>query len=172
MKLLLTTPPVQEPLTMDEVRSYLRLSGEHEDGLLSTLMAAARAHVETITGRALLKQRWQMDLRPPYPLSSPLVRRMEKHIVIQLPKPPLLEIESLTVNEKAILFTQEEGKVILSTRFWDEAIRISYWAGYGETGTSLPPDLKMAVLMATRCFYDHQEADLPLLKPFNVLHVV
>ncbi|MBA3814630.1 MAG: phage head-tail connector protein [Alphaproteobacteria bacterium] len=78
MELFLKTPSVQEPVTIDEVRSYLRLSSEQEDDTLPTLISAARAHVESITGRALLKQEWQVNLKPPYPHFSPLVRMMKK----------------------------------------------------------------------------------------------
>lgn len=172
MELLLKTPPAQEPLTIEEVRSYLRLSVEQDGGSATLLVASARAHVETITGRALLKQKWQLNLKPPYPLSSPLVQRRAKNLLISLPKPPLLSVEAITFKEEAIPFEQEGNRLILSPRFWDKAICITYWAGYGETADSLPPDLKMAVLMATRFFYDQQPMDLALLKPYKVFHVV
>lgn len=117
MELLLKTPPDQEPITLEEVRSYLRISTEQEDDFLLTLIKAGRTHVESVTGRALLKQQWQMDLKPPYPLSSPLVKRLEKSLVIHLPKPPLLEVESVTVREEEIPFSREGSKVILSPVF-------------------------------------------------------
>lgn len=171
MELLLKIPPVQEPITLEEVRSYLRISTEQEDDVLFTLIKAARCHVESLTGRALLKQQWQMSLKPPYPLSSPLVRRLEKSLVIHLPRPPLLRVESVMVKDEEIPFTQEGSKILLSPLFWEKELRISYWAGYGETGASLPPDLKMAVLMAIRMTYDHQPVDVPLLKSFKVYHL-
>lgn len=172
MELFLKTPPKQEPLTIDEVKSYLRISTDQEDSFLLNLIASSRAHVESITGRALLKQQWQLGLKPPYPPSSPLVRRMENHIMIQIPKPPLLEVESVTLKGSDISFIQEENKLILSPLFWEKEITLTYWAGYGETASSLPANLKMAVLMATRFFYDQQPVELPLLKPFKVLSVV
>lgn len=171
MELFLKTPPAIEPLTLEEVRSYLRMSSQQEDDGLLTLISTARAHLERITGRALLKQQWQMDLKPPYPRSSPLVQRRERNIIIHLPKPPLLGIKAIKVRGKAISFKREESKVILPTIFMEEEIRIIYWAGYGETPAALPPDLKMSVLMAVKCFYEHHEVDLPLLKPFKVFHL-
>lgn len=168
MELLLKNSPEQEPITLEEVKSHLRISTEQEDDLLLTLIKAARAHVESVTGRALLKQQWQMDLKPPYPLSSPLVKRMEKNLMIHLPKPPLLEVASVRIRDQDIAFRREGSKVLLSPHFWEQEISVVFWAGYGETGAALPPDLKMAVLTVARCFYDHQPLELPMVKPFRV----
>lgn len=172
MELFLKVLPTIEPLTLEEVRSYLRISSQQEDEVLLTLISTARAHVERITGRALLKQQWQMDLKPPYPRSSPLVQRRESNIIIHLLKLPLLGIKAVKVRGKAVSYRREENKIILPTIFMEEDIRITYWAGYGETPAAVPPDLKMSVLMAVRCLYEHQEIELPLLKPFKVLHLV
>lgn len=171
MELFLKTPPTGEPVTVEEVRIYLRLSPDEEDSLLLSLIAAARTHVERLTGRALLKQQWQMELRPPYPRSSPLVRRREDQIIIHLLKPPLLGIQSVQTQEKDIPFIKQEGKILLSTRFMEEEIRITYWAGYGETSTVLPADLKLSVLMAVECLYERRELNLPLLEGFKVFGV-
>ena len=171
MELFLKTPPTQEPVTVEEVRDTLRLSSTQEDERVRVLISAARAHVEHVTGRALLKQKWQMTVKPPYPRSSPLIKRSERDLIIALPKPPLLGISSVKVKEKPVGFRREENKIILPTTFMDEEIRITYWAGYGETPLLLPPDLKMAVLEGIRCLYEQQPLDLPLLTPFKVCHV-
>lgn len=171
MKIILKTPPVLEPVTIDEARAFLRLANQQEQDTLPTLIAAGRAHVESLTGRALLKQEWQMTLKPPYPPSSPLVRMGAGHVVIHLPKPPLMSVVSVKLGEKDIPFQQEESKVVLSPQYWNETIKINYWAGYGETATDLPPDLKMAVLMVIRCLYDDRPVDTALLRPFRILSV-
>jgi hypothetical protein len=172
MQLFLKTPPAQEPLTQEEVKAYLRLSTDQEEGFVRMLIASARAYVEGVTGRALLKQEWEMQIKPPYPSSSPLVKREGESVEIELPHPPLLKVEAVKTEEKIILYEVEENKVVLSSLFWNTKLSITYWAGYGETALSLPPDLKMAVLMATRFFYDHQKVELPLLQPFKVLKIV
>lgn len=171
MKLSLQVPPAEEPVTLDEVKSYLKLSSDGEDGYVKSLIASARSYVEGRTGRALLKQKWQMNLKPPYPPKSPLLQCREKRLEIQLPHPPLLDIESVTIKENDIPYRIEEDTVVLSPSYWNQEISIHYWAGYGETRESLPPDLKMAVLMVTRLFDDHQPIDLTILKPFKVFHL-
>lgn len=172
MQLLLKIPPLLEPLTTEEVKAYLRLSNDYEEDFLHSLISAARAYVETVTGRALLKQKWQMQIKPPYPRESPLVKCEGKSLEIDLPHPPLLEVENVKTDEKLIPFQVEENKVVLSSLFWNKKVSLLYWAGYGETTESLPPDLKLAILMATRFFYDHQKVDLSLLKPYRVMKVI
>ncbi len=171
MQLFLKTPPDQEPLTLEEIKAYLKLSSEQENDYIPILIASARAYVESVTNRALLKQKWLMLIKPPYPRSSPLIKCEMENLEIDLPRPPLLEVESVKMGKESVPFHVEENKVLLPSSLWNKEIAVTYWAGYGETQASLPPDLKMAVLMATRFFYDHQKVDLPILKSFKVFHV-
>ncbi len=168
MQLFLQTPPIEEPLTLDEVKAYLKIHENQEEGFLQSIISSARAYVECFTGRALLKQRWHLQIRPRFPPLSPLVKYREEALEIELPYPPLMRVEEVKVKEKTTAFKQEENRVVLDSSHWDQEISIHYWAGYGEKASSLPPALKMAVLMATRPFYDHQPVDLSILNPFKV----
>src|SRR3989338_213142 len=78
MDLTLQIPACEEPLTLEEVKSYLKISTTYDDEHLQALISTARASVESLTGRALLKQKWKLSLKPPYPKTSPLVKRDEK----------------------------------------------------------------------------------------------
>lgn len=170
MRLLQKISPHREPFTLEEVKIFLRLSGDQEDALIHTLLSSARAYVEDVTQRSLLKQQWELTLKPPYSPSSPLVRRREKHIEISLPRPPLMEVESVQSKETPLPYVIEGNKVILSPMHGDKSISILYWAGYGEESTALPPTLRHAILMVVRAFYDQQKVDLSLLSPFKVHH--
>lgn len=168
MQLQLKNPPLQEPLTLAEVKTFLRLSTDHENEVLKTLIASSRAYVEGITGRALLKQGWLMHLKMPYPPSFPLTKKKTGEIEIILPFPPLLSVEFVKVDKKEVSYSLYENKVFLDSHHWKKDISIYFWAGYGEDPSTLPPDLKMSVLMAIRFFYEGQKADIPLLKPYKV----
>ncbi len=172
MQLFLKTSPAQEPVTVEEVRIHLRLSREEDDDFLRSLIGAARCYVECTTGRALIKQKWGMHIKPPYPKVSPLVKCGGENLEVELPYPPLLEVESVKIDGKDLSFKVEGNKVIPVPFSRNKEISISYWAGYGETSSSLPPDLKHAVLIATRFFYDHQTPHLPTLRPYKVLHLI
>jgi uncharacterized phiE125 gp8 family phage protein len=168
MQLFIKIPPVQEPITIEDTKFYLRINSDHEDDFVYTLIRAARKHIETVTGRSLLRQQWLMNIKPPYPPCTPLVKREGRLLEVTLPQPPLLEVEAVTTDDEGIPYTVEENRVLLSSNFWEKKLTIAYWAGYGEEADALPPDLKMAVLMMTRFFYDHQKADLSFLQPYKV----
>ncbi|MDP1556835.1 MAG: hypothetical protein Q8L84_15355 [Hyphomonas sp.] len=61
-ELTVITPPAGEPLTLAAAKDFLRLGTDAEDALVTALIRAGRAHVETATGFALvsrtLMRRW------------------------------------------------------------------------------------------------------------------
>lgn len=67
MRIKVITPPSAEPLTVDEVRAYLRIDGTHEDATLTALIAGAREWCETFTRRALISRTVEvvLDRFPP-----------------------------------------------------------------------------------------------------------
>lgn len=66
---ILITPPAVEPVTLEQVRAYLRLDDDHtlEDDLLRILIASAREQAEKRTGRRFITQVRDMvlDAFPP-----------------------------------------------------------------------------------------------------------
>ncbi len=54
------TPPAVEPVALEELRAFLRVSHEAEDGLIARLGRAARERVCEETGRALTAETWRM----------------------------------------------------------------------------------------------------------------
>ena len=56
MALVMTTGPVVEPLTLTEAKAHLRVDSTVEDPLISSLITAARQHIETTLTIALITQ--------------------------------------------------------------------------------------------------------------------
>lgn len=172
MQLTCLIPPTHEPITPNEVKRYLRLPDETQEKHIQGLIASARSYVEGTTGRALLKQQWQLKLTPPYPKASPLVKRETEHLKIHLPRPPLISIDSVKLKSQPINYTIEGDTIFLSSFCWEKEISVTYWAGYGNTKEDLPINLKMGTLIATRLFEFQEPVDLSLLSSFKVFHVV
>jgi len=64
MKTVLITAPTIYPITIDELRLYLRIDDAtgYEDDLLDNIISAATRNAEDITRRALLTQTWDYYL--------------------------------------------------------------------------------------------------------------
>ena len=89
----LVTPPLEEPVSLLEMKAYLKLDTDYEDALLRAFITAARVHLENLTGRHLLSQTWRLLLIAP----------LTGHIV--LPVQPVRAVSSAAI-------LSEEGDVI------------------------------------------------------------
>lgn len=75
MALVLVTPPPEEPVTLDEAKTDMRVDLDFTDldALITAYIAAARQHAETICRRAFVTQSWRLTAdRFPSPMSGRL----------------------------------------------------------------------------------------------------
>lgn len=85
MSLLITTPPVSEPVTLAEVKSRLRLASTADDAMLTSHITAAREFAEKISNRSLAAKSYAYILdRFPAP-GQP----------IRVPMPPLVSVTAV-----------------------------------------------------------------------------
>src|SRR5436305_19278 len=62
MPAILLIPPSAEPWSVAEAKTFLRVEHDDDDAVIAALIAAARGHVEALSRRALLAQRWRVVL--------------------------------------------------------------------------------------------------------------
>lgn len=156
---LALTPPAQEPVSLSEARQFLRLDQTEEDGLLASLITAARLMVEAASGRCLIDQAWRLVLD-----------RWPDGGEIRLPLSPAgsvtaarvydLRGEAQPVAAGALQLDQVADPPLI--RIVDEvpeigrahgAIEIDLVTGYGATAEAVPALLRQAVLrLAARWF--------------------
>lgn len=60
--LKLVTPPAVEPVSVDEMKDFLRIDGSADDDMLEAFIMAARTLVESYLHRALITQTWDFAL--------------------------------------------------------------------------------------------------------------
>jgi uncharacterized phiE125 gp8 family phage protein len=67
-KFVLKTAPTVEPITLTEVKDFLRITGTAEDDVLNSLIVAARNYAEYYQNRPLITQTWELwlDDFPPH----------------------------------------------------------------------------------------------------------
>jgi hypothetical protein len=67
--LVVVTPPGSEPITIDEAKLHLRVTGTDDDAYITGLITAVRQHLEKIENRCFMTQtlRMQLDSFPDLP---------------------------------------------------------------------------------------------------------
>lgn len=174
MHLRLISGPEEEPITLSDAKSHLRVTTDADDTLISLWIAAAREQVEGLTGRALLPQTWELRID-----RFPGWRR-----AVELPIAPLLAVQSIAYSAADGTLTTVDasgydvlqsggprampGRVLLSpAALWPiarardaQAVRITYQAGYADAA-SVPAALRSAVLLLLGELYESREASVP-----------
>lgn len=170
MALTLVTAPTSEPVTVDELKVHLRVGDDEttEDGLIASLGEAARAYVETFTGRALMTQTWDLKLDG-FPCGD----------VLDLPTAPIASITSITYTDTAGAsqtwsssnyltdlpsgpfarpgrITPVYGVSWPSTRDVMNAVAVRYVAGY-TSAVLVPEALKAAIKLMAAQWYAQRE---------------
>ncbi|MDR3475193.1 MAG: head-tail connector protein [Devosia sp.] len=162
----LISGPAAEPLTLDEARAFVRKDDTGEDALLASLVTAARLHVESVTGRALISQSWRLPLD-----CWPDDR------VVPLPVGPVLSLTSITAYDltgassslsldgvlldakgappRLFLPAALTPGVVLRER---QGIEIDYLAGYGTDPADVPAGLRQAVLLLVGYWFENRDA--------------
>ena len=164
-----TTAPAVEPVTLAEAKAHCRVDTSTDDAYLSSLITAAREWVEEYLDRALIHQRYVMRLDSfPYE--------------IELPRPPMAT--SGTTTAVAVTYTLgDDSTTTLSTASYRvdrqatpgvvrqlrsgtwpanlddyNAVTVTWWAGYGASGSSVPVAIRHACLMLVGMWYERRLA--------------
>ena len=162
----LLSGPAAEPVTLAEAKAWLRLDGAAEDALLTTLITAARLHVESVAGLALLAQSWRLVLD-----EWPATR------VIALPLAPLHTLTGITAYDAEGAATElslagvesdrtaNPPRLFLPANFGPapvlpprQGIAIDFVAGFGDAAEDVPAPLRQAVLTLIGYWYENRDA--------------
>jgi|SRR6476469_5522092 len=164
----LITAPEEAPLTLDYVKQHVKALGDYDDLLIQTFIEAATNYFEEQTGRQLItatREAW-IDAFPFCGQSGKLAR-------IELPKPPLISVESVKyIDGDGTLQTFTGGSPVAdlfrisapagpyarrgfveplsggtwpTTRCETGAVRIRYTCGYGDTPDEIPALIRNAL---------------------------
>jgi uncharacterized phiE125 gp8 family phage protein len=187
MALTLTSAPADEPVTVAEAKTHLRLDGAAEDILIASLIVTSRLHVEAALGLALITQGWRLTLD-----------RWPEAGVVRFPLRPIRSIASVTVVDEAGTPAVVPGEdylldgQALSPRLiprdgkWPKpgpranGIEIQFSAGIGDEPEDIPQPIRHAILLLVAHWYEHRDpleigaagAGIPaavseLLKPYR-----
>lgn len=160
ISLMLTTPPASEPVSIAELREYLRLAADSDDVLLSEMVKAARGICEGFTGRCFIAQGYSLFLDA-FPQSGE----------ISLPRRPFLALDFVKTHAPDGAATEDDptryevdiagGRLALKagvlppqTVKRQGGIEIGFIAGYGAAAEHVPAALRQAVLRVAADLYE------------------
>jgi uncharacterized phiE125 gp8 family phage protein len=160
-----TTPPDAEPVTLEEAKAHLRIDDTASDTLVTTLIQAAREHVEMVCERALMPQVWteRQD-------SFPAVLALRGGMVSAVSSVKYVDADGAQQALDAAAYLADLTKEPATvqpvygtewpvTRQQPGAVAVEYAVGYADAA-SVPAALKAAILLIVGDLYANREASV------------
>ena len=186
LRLVETSPPALEPLTLDEAKLHLRVTSTVDDDLITALIATARQRCESFTGLALIERDYSLFLDT-WP---------DREIL--LPRPPLSAVSLINIYDGdgnaaafdaanyAVSTAGMPGRLTLTDGVFPpqpgraaDGIEIQFTAGFGDTADDIPAPLIQGVKQLLAHLYENRgdgNADAlrasgaeSLFQPFRVM---
>lgn len=148
-----------EPVTLDQVKTFLRIDGADLDGELQLIMVAAREDLENQSGLRLMNQVVRVIGETPVDLDHLTVGPVQDIVAIGA-VPGAADAFELTGADLA--------RGIRPVGSWPADLKrgplaIDLAVGYGAEPSDVPATLRLAVLLLVRQRYDDRPADLDRL---------
>lgn len=179
--LVITTEPSQEPLTLQEVKEYLRVEDNTDERNLRPLIETARRYCEEHTGRTLVSTTYTQFLDTPDELEDPLWEGIRTGPYLnfyknyfQLSKAPVISVvhiktyddsDNATTYASSKYYVDNAGEparvVLRKGETWPtdlrvaNAIEIQFTAGYSSP-FSIPEPLRMGMLQHIAFLYEQR----------------
>ncbi len=150
--LVRTIAPASEPLTLTEVKDYLRVSDNNDDTLITNLIETAREAAERFLRSSLINQSWKTSYDEYTPSK------------VRLAMGPAQSITSVTV------FARDETPTVISSDTYylsagninlmfdanvvSHRIEITYVTGYGSAASNVPEPIRQGMLAHIAAIYD------------------
>lgn len=163
MNATIATAPTQEPVTLAELKEYMRVDSSDEDNLIRDLGTAAREWVEQWTGRALVTQTWDNyweTWQDPFIVSRSAlvsvthVKYQDGDNAQQTAGASLYSVDTDSVPGKVHLAYQQTWPTNLIV---PNGIVIRFVAGYGATTDHVPESIRAAIKMLANDRYQNRE---------------
>ena len=171
--------PTVEPVTSTEAKLHLRVDHSNDDTLITILIKAAREIVEKHTNRSLINQTRIIKLDN-FPWGDTL----------RLTDGPVSSLSSIkydaaddensdTTLSSSLYWTDLDSdipRVVVkdswpSTYDKPNAVRITYIAGYGTSGSNVPQPLKQAMLLILGHLYENRQQVIVSGSPTGALEI-
>ncbi len=165
MTLLLVEGPAAEPVSLAEMKAWLKVDASAEDDLIAALVTSARLIVESLTRRLLITQTWRLALDqwatgsvlaiPVAPVASVAAVRVYDAAGAAQILAPSLYILAGPPDRSRIVFVSTPPVPARAVG----GIQIDIVVGYGDRPDAVPAPLRQAIrALAARWFEDRGDA--------------
>lgn len=153
------TAPAIEPLSLAQVKLFLRVEHAEDDALIMLCLTAAREAAEAVLGRSLITQSQRFYA----PACSTL---------IALPRGPVQTIQTVAIEDAdggvetldADTYRLHAGRGILQLDAVPsgQTLIITYVTGYGDEAEDVPSLIRQGILQHVAALYEAREAQIPM----------
>jgi len=180
----LVTDASVEPVTLAEMKDFMKVDLTDEEDIITSLIKSARISIEKYCGIGLISKTYDYYFD-------------KAEDVIKIPLPPLQSITTFAYNDttyteteisssyyKVFTFDNNKGEVIKLQTFTYpsnipdyRAFRIRFVNGYGATANTVPETLKQALKLTVSHWFENRESqELPseairLLQQFKIYKI-
>lgn len=157
MKLIQSIAPLLEPVTLDEMKLFLRVLHSDDDALIGSMITAASQSAELIMNRQIMPCTYELYFDV-----------MQSEII--LPRPPFIALDSFQVFNGAIWndvadyeLDDKATPALLYPASWStispgkNSVKIIYTAGYADA-SKVPESIKAWIKIQVSTYYENREA--------------
>lgn len=161
-----TTPPSTTPISLIEAKAHVRVDSDDDDTVLTAFIGAAVAHLDGqgVLGRAMVTQSWsqwvsqtpgwvRLTVGPFQSLTS--VEYYDTENALQTASLTDFEIR---LDGDFVLIKPKADHVWPPAYIRQDAIKITYVAGFGDAATDVPQSIRQAILLMVGHWYENREA--------------
>lgn len=161
MPAFLLTAPAAEPLSLADAKGFLRVEHDADDAIITSLVSAARNHVEALTRCALIAQTWRLVLDR-WPDGGRIKLRIGPLRSLAAVRVFNAAGEASTVDPEAFVIDRAAG--VIAAPGWSlpppgrsvAGIELDIEMGFGETPSDVPPRLLQAIRMLVAHWYENR----------------
>ena len=149
------TEPTREPVTLAEAKQNAAIDHDDDDALVSRMITSARKHVEMITNRVLVRQKWRLYLDhglQAFELQPATVQEVDQIQYVDTDgntQTLATSVYTVDIPRQAVYLAYNQSWP--ATRTVRNAAWADVWAGYYKTDSSpidvladMPEDIKQA----------------------------
>ena len=169
LKPVRTVAPAVTPVSLVEAKAQLRVDTSDDDTLITALIDAATEHLDGYTGmlgRALITQTWRQQL-PRFPSRGETIG-LEVGPVQSIASIAYFDadnVQQVLAASVYVLLEDESGPLVMlqvnqswpATFAREDAVTVTYVAGYGDTGSDVPAGIRQAMLLLIGAWYENRE---------------